>query len=369
MKKILLLSLIIYFSNNHIFADGCAFAPGPEYYVAAPSQKAVISWTNGEEKMIIATKIQSQRLGDFGWVIPIKSTEKPEVELSEIEVFYILNQFLRPHKSSFGFGCASSVQYKSAAVEVIEAKELDIFDIVILKASQSDALYDWLQQNNFKIPARAEHILKDYTNDNFFFIAVKLDLANQHSQQINMLKKHGYYDYLDQLTTKEAKYPYYNGSVSVQIIENALQNEFYKTSWDRYITENDYNKIRRKEPQPEADLEILKNGFEEIGQIMLDLKQGISNPLLISFKTDKAFFPLKISQINKSFVAIDIFLISNNKLYDQSDFLQFERRKILSKDLKKQIGQYLSVDDLRYLSLFTYHGESINFTHDICFDE
>ena len=102
---------------------------------------------------------------------------------------------------------------------------------------------------------------------------------------------------------------------------------------------------------------------------MIDVKMGVSNPLLITFKTEKAFFPLKISQINKSWVTIDIFVISNNKPFDNSNFLRFEKRKILPKWVKKNISEYLSVDDFRYLSLFTYQGKSINFTHDIYFDE
>ena len=70
------------FVIDHFFED-----------VHAPDQKVVIAWDGKNETMILSTKVQSNELANLGWIIPIKSKQKPVVELADVKVFYGLQKY------------------------------------------------------------------------------------------------------------------------------------------------------------------------------------------------------------------------------------------------------------------------------------
>lgn len=174
-----------------LFADGCFVTDNYAQDVYAPDQKAVIAWDGATETIILSTKLQARDMANFGWIIPIKATEKPDVALGNAKIFYELSDYFKPiEKKDFLPAYATlGLEAKSGTdgVEVLETKKLDVYDITILRATDADQLYKWINSNKFRLPAKAKAVLRPYTNKDFFFITVTLDLLNQYKNDLDRI--------------------------------------------------------------------------------------------------------------------------------------------------------------------------------------
>jgi hypothetical protein len=71
----------------------------------------------------------------------------------------------------------------------IEAKYLvGEYDILILSSTESTALKNWLDQNGYKIPPRAEEVLDPYIKSNLKFFVVKVNEKEMKKLQGNFLR-------------------------------------------------------------------------------------------------------------------------------------------------------------------------------------
>jgi hypothetical protein len=102
-KAIILLIMGIVLVPSFALADGMVI-PDYEGKVYLPSQKAVIVWNEGEETLLLSTKISPESVANLAWIIPIPSETKPEIEEGDIEIFYDLTELFLESKK--GFGCA-----------------------------------------------------------------------------------------------------------------------------------------------------------------------------------------------------------------------------------------------------------------------
>jgi len=169
---------------NLINADG-GFFSSYYHHLTAPDQKAVISWDGETEEMIILSSVRSDDLSNLAWVLPIQSSEKPEVEEGNVTIFEELARFFSPERQGFGKNILAPGEGDAGGVVVIEQKEIDVYDITILKATDSQLLLDWLNDNQYKIPEKTKPILDKYVNKgDMYFIANKIDLRNKFVDEI-----------------------------------------------------------------------------------------------------------------------------------------------------------------------------------------
>lgn len=71
----------------------------------------------------------------------------------------------------------------------IEAEyKVDEYDILILSAKESDGLKNWLTDNGYKIPAKAEAVLDPYIKNNLKFFVVKVNAERFKASGISTLK-------------------------------------------------------------------------------------------------------------------------------------------------------------------------------------
>ncbi len=71
----------------------------------------------------------------------------------------------------------------------IEAKyTIGEYDIILLSATESDGLKNWLSDNGYKIPAKAERILQPYIKSNMKFFVVKVNLQEMKKAGFNELR-------------------------------------------------------------------------------------------------------------------------------------------------------------------------------------
>ncbi len=191
ISTISFLVILVSTISQSLFADGCFVTDNYGADVYAPDQKVVISWDGKMETMILSTKVQSDELSNFGWIIPLRSTQKPEVELGDVQIFYEMSKYFNPpiYPSMNTRSMTLSAGGGFDRVEIIETKKLDIYDITILRSTDSEQLYQWFKINSFKVNENSKEILGFYATKDFFFITAKIDLQNKYKDELELLAR------------------------------------------------------------------------------------------------------------------------------------------------------------------------------------
>jgi hypothetical protein len=209
------------------YADG-KFYPERAYKVAPaiPSQRAIVVYKNGIEKLIIESALEGEGR-EFGWIIPLpsKPTEFEKVSpgliktlslavqpkithdlTTTLENLYIIAASIglwcllilakKPKRLHFAllllFGClfialftpalhkagerAGRLDYgEMPGVKVHDIQEIGSYELAVLEADNSGALDTWLQSNGFAgLIEKDEEIISDYISNGWYFVAAKL---------------------------------------------------------------------------------------------------------------------------------------------------------------------------------------------------
>lgn len=160
-------------------------------------QKAVIWHENGKETIVVSTTFTNAPK-DFGWLIPVPS--KPTVGQASGELFTSLEDLTRP-KGYVDRGVlepafqAPGLYDKNLSLptepSIIETKQVGIFDITVLAATDPKGLSDWLTKNNFSYPNDRSYIIKSYTEQGWYFVAVKVNAeAQDYAQSFSQVSGH-----------------------------------------------------------------------------------------------------------------------------------------------------------------------------------
>jgi|GEM_PF-5036683 len=306
---VVLLCLTLYSS-----ADGGVVAKAKQY-VYEPNQKAVIIWDGGKEKLILSAEIKPVKLSDMAWIIPMESRLKPEVEESDIGVFLEFAQYLRYEETLFGDG----VQ-RNPKVFVIEEKEVDIYDVTIIQASDVESLMSWLREGSYIVPDGAQDIFGNYCGEKGYFIIQKIDLRNLYKDEIQEINKIEGKDIFD------------------EPIDNKLIDKVCSRSSDEFCSR------------------------------LKDLEQGIATPIMITFWPDKPTYPLRISSINRGETKIELYLIAEDEMIDVNGILTEQAVKHLY-GLNETLSKKLGVNENHSLTFFTYRGELSELEGDAVFAE
>lgn len=153
-------------------ADGGVFPPH-DSYIYETKQRAVIVHEDNRETLILSIIFQGDSK-DFAWVIPTPS--QPEVDKGQKQLFNALEE-LTSHKESYGVATPGlgSKGVEEEAVTVHEVKQVDIYDIAVLSATDENALFNWLNDNGYTYPASGKYILDSYIEGEWFFTAVRVN--------------------------------------------------------------------------------------------------------------------------------------------------------------------------------------------------
>ncbi|MCK4590034.1 MAG: DUF2330 domain-containing protein [Nanoarchaeota archaeon] len=180
MKKLIVVFMLVLFLPI-VVADGWHVSDRWEH-LYEPSQKAVIFWDGQKETMILSSAVKAEDVANFAWVVPIQSSVQPTVEAGNISIFEDLVDYFTEERNGFGkFGIMAG------GVEVLETKEIDVYDITILKATSADDLIDWLNENGYQVPETAKPVLEKYVlAGDFYFVANKIDLSNKYSEILGL---------------------------------------------------------------------------------------------------------------------------------------------------------------------------------------
>lgn len=394
-KRIHLLLLLVAFlvlPVARIQADGC-FVSKESVALQAPEQKVVISWDGNRQVMVLATRVRASEIADFGWIIPVKTDTPPQVELADTEVFDHLKDYFLPVPKTFtllGAGAPGS------EIELIETKDLGIYRVTIVRATDSHAFSAWLQANGFSSNQALEDVLGSYRLEDFFFVLAQIDLSIVFKDDIDFVRRQAMVADVTSLDGKAIKalaalrWPTGDQSLAELVTEDILAARPYRSSSlasnplnriYNLIGPEDYEKLLARHffasDEPKAHLtETLSERlydhesvqpFVRIENIFTDLEAGVANPLKITCTPKAPFFPMRISSANAGSVAIVAYVLADQPVADAGKILKAEVWKPVSDDLRRDISGSLDATHASCLTKLTFVGESSAFTQDIDF--
>jgi len=186
--------------------------------VSIPDQQAMISFSNGMERLVIETRFTGSG-SNFAWVVPLPS--QPVIEEATPGLFPTLQYLLRPKiihevpRYYIGIGLALLFVYlvsrrwyalfllllllalvmlsmpvlsgasRSIAtttggesVSILDRKLVGIFEMLTLTARDSRGLENWLRDNQYAVAPDASPVIADYLKNGWVFVAAKVRRDN-----------------------------------------------------------------------------------------------------------------------------------------------------------------------------------------------
>lgn len=255
-RWIIVLLLLTGFGLVRAPADGCfVFKWNKDIDINEPVQKAIVSFDSGREHLLLQVKYQGP-LDEFGWLIPTPSL--PQVEKGTMEPFYELSQLTQRHfgtpgaETHRGMLGPASAGGEPERVKVIEIKTVGAYEVAILSAQDSGSLERWLEAHDYSFPEGKSALVEEYTRRGWYFIAAKIEL---------------------------------NKGLGFKSVSATSPKDTQAAS-----------KARER--------------------VQSKLSSGELHPLLISFDTPKAVFPLKISAVSGKASEVSLYLVAKEPLLD-----------------------------------------------------
>jgi hypothetical protein len=297
-------------------ADGGIF---PDYvqHLYEPKQLAVMTWDGSVQTMVLATKFSADSLGNMAWVVPIRSSVKPEVVAGDSAVFReFVDYFIPPASKGVGFGLGGLPRGLDESVVVLEVKKVDIYDVAILKSDSATALASWLNSNGYYAPPSAAPVFAKYAGDDWYFVANKVNLKNKYAATIAEVEKfNSSFEKLsldDQLSVFSDLF--YGGNLSDEVAANNFENTLY------------------------------------------NLQSGVATPLKFTFSPPKPFYPLVISSLNSGETDIEVYLASQTAMKDQNGALAVDEALTITDSLRNSVKNYINLGDSKIVTRLAYRG-------------
>jgi len=153
-------------------ADG-AIMPPPDSWVYETGQKAAIFHDGKTETLVLQTSFYGDAK-DFAYIVPTPS--QPQVSKVSDDIFSNLETLTQGfYGEQVPMTVTADLKSESAGgVSVVEEKQVGIYDVKVLSATDSNALFNWLKENNFTYPESKKYILDDYIQNKWFFTTAKI---------------------------------------------------------------------------------------------------------------------------------------------------------------------------------------------------
>ncbi|MFO0385701.1 MAG: DUF2330 domain-containing protein [Flavobacteriales bacterium] len=196
---ILLLLLSLYTLPSHAF---CGFYVAKADATLFNNKSEVILVRDGLRTVITMSNDFKGDVRDFAMVVPVPVVLKEkDIRVVNRRVFDALDAYSAPRLAEYYdpepcqrfdavMSFSETSRKRSIAIEAqempesddvrgvtIEARyEIGEYDILILSATESTGLRDWLIENGYRIPAAADEVLDPYIRSNTKFFVVKVNL-------------------------------------------------------------------------------------------------------------------------------------------------------------------------------------------------
>ncbi|MEN6520767.1 MAG: DUF2330 domain-containing protein [Armatimonadota bacterium] len=199
MRKLIVVATLLILASavSHVNADGVFLidinsnlAPGSHARdITEPIQKALVIYDKGVETLVLQVSYKGS-VSRFAWLVPTPS--KPKVSKVDEPVFHWLHIATAPrvrywfdatHKLynySYPRSLAAAMPAPGALdVQVLEKKQVGVYDIAVLRAGNAEDLLQWLRNNNYEITPKLAPAVSDYIQRGWVFTAMRINTGYQ----------------------------------------------------------------------------------------------------------------------------------------------------------------------------------------------
>jgi hypothetical protein len=174
----------------------------------------VILVRDGDKTVITMYNDFKGNLKDFAMVVPVPVVlKKNDIKVVDQRIFDLLNDYSKPRlveyydqnpcsNDKFEDALQGKVSGLNSEVVIsgygVKKRDLGVkiearylvgeYDILILSATESSGLKEWLTENGYKIPAGAEEVLEPYIKSNLKFFVVKVNEEEKKKLPGNFLR-------------------------------------------------------------------------------------------------------------------------------------------------------------------------------------
>ncbi|GGO44846.1 hypothetical protein GCM10012287_11340 [Streptomyces daqingensis] len=169
------------------YACGCGgmIARDPSR-IAVDHEASAVSWDGRTERILMSLDVSGDA-EEAAWIMPVPN--RADVRLGSSRLFLELARLAAPeHRDRHYFwprsgdwpyddvdgAYAPGGGARGGGVDVVGRERLGPFDVASLKATDPDALKDWLDDNGFALPKRLHRELKPYVDLRWEYVAVRL---------------------------------------------------------------------------------------------------------------------------------------------------------------------------------------------------
>ncbi|MEA2064791.1 MAG: DUF2330 domain-containing protein, partial [Patescibacteria group bacterium] len=310
---ILMLAVIFICQPLQLKADGGMIPYQWDYKdIYEPSQTSLIVYKNGEEDLYLKVNYEGET-NEFVWVIPTPSYPKASKAPKDIftELSIVTGEEMRNYFND-AEGNKDLVAGESNVV-VHSQKNIGIYEITVLSASGTDGLFDWLNNNDYKVNQEAKELLDWYVQKEWYFTAVRIDLESKIKQAVEEFKKID--SDVNQENFSEKFADYYTNSFKnnnfeqfqkslpiLMILVPSESNDIErKNSIEGFNEIKEALDIRTDEDWIDAKNEVegkINEIFSELNSDKIGKYSDYIEPIKISFSSNSIVYPLKISQMS-----------------------------------------------------------------------
>ncbi|MEN6370738.1 MAG: DUF2330 domain-containing protein [Armatimonadota bacterium] len=199
MRKLIVVATLLILASavSQVNADGVFLmqkesnlAPGSHARdITEPIQKALVIYDKGVETLVLQVSYKGS-VSRFAWLVPTPS--KPKVSKVDTPVFHWLHRATAPtvrywfdanHKL-YAYGYPKSLTAVIPApgaldVQVLEKKQVGVYDIAVLRAGNAEDLLQWLRDHNYQIAPKLAPVVSDYIQRGWVFTAMRINTGHQ----------------------------------------------------------------------------------------------------------------------------------------------------------------------------------------------
>ena len=350
MKKLIFLLPLLLVS--YASADGVFFH---HYYedVYEPSQKAIIFFDNGKEKLILQVRYEGN-VSDFGWIVPLPSV--PEMEKVEAEIFYELS--ILTSNESINFGEHS----RKDGVTLIKQEQVGIYNVSIVNATNASLLIQWATKNGYFLPEGIDEAVQYYIEKKWCFALLKVDLMAYAGELLGDLKKidgriknvsdaekYLAIDLINDISLKKS----YNESIASKLgIENSYDYGGWKWLYHEYWGWKSYGELKTWmyfDVKYSIENEIEEKGYNEVMQKYE--KHGIyaiDKHDLIDRICYRIYEDIKENKLYSKSIASSINYFSTYDYYYLVEKYNGRRNKI-EENVIEIVKSKIGIDEIKYM--------------------
>jgi hypothetical protein len=202
-KMKVILTALSFFTMLGSFAF-CGFYVAKADATLFNNKSEVILVRDGNKTVITMSNDFKGNMRDFAMVVPVPVVLKEkDIKVVSRRVFDVLDEYSSPRLVEYydNNPCYHQVECDKMVFKSVESRmemipttdeesaadmgvtieasyTIGEYDILILSATESDGLKDWLLINGYKIPETADQVLQPYIKSNMKFFVVKVNLDN-----------------------------------------------------------------------------------------------------------------------------------------------------------------------------------------------